>query len=441
MTHNLYSPYGAKSSPPRCAELCFFSKESDDLLFGEQDEITLYCRAGLRSVAMQWTLARNFFTTPFQCGVAEATPNNTYIIRIPTAGLHPGFYDLRVSLDTGEDEVIAGVSTFGYRADAMPILDTRPADFVAFWDTAKATLAQTPPDARETFMRSYAGKEIDAYNRAHAALPGDYDPTGHRSEEVEAYKVDFQSVNGLRIHGWLAKPKGPGPFPTMLVLPGAGFAARPIPLEHARHGYLALDLQVHGQEVDLAEYPRLPGYYDEIVYAPVTEHYYYQVHLNCIQAVNYLTSRSDVDPARIVVAGGSQGGRLSVVMAGLDSRIAAAIPAIAHFANIPYLDWAEASNAQGVAGMDIVGTPAQADTPKNRCIPYYDIMNFAPDVRCPVLMNAGFIDPCSLMSGVYATYLRLASADKTLIPLPGMAHDWSAEFDRRAWRWLDERLG
>jgi hypothetical protein len=26
------------------------------------------------------------------------------------------------------------------------------------------------------------------------------------------------------------------------------------------------------------------------------------------------------------------------------------------------------------------------------------------------------------------------------VPLPGLGHDWSAEFDRMAWKWLDKRF-
>jgi len=68
---------------------------------------------------------------------------------------------------------------------------------------------------------------------------------------------------------------------------------------------------------------------------------------------------------------------------------------------------------------------------------YFDPMNFAPDIKCPVLMNAGLIDPVSPPYSVWAAYNRLGTGNKTMIPLPGLAHDWSAEFDRRAWRWLD----
>ena len=92
---------------------------------------------------------------------------------------------------------------------------------------------------------------------------------------------------------------------------------------------MALDIQVHGQDVDLKEYPKLPGYYDNPVYEPAAAYYYYNVYLRCLQAVNYLLSRPDVDPKRLVVVGGSQGGHLSIVLAGLDPRIAAAVPSIA----------------------------------------------------------------------------------------------------------------
>ncbi len=71
---------------------------------------------------------------------------------------------------------------------------------------------------------------------------------------------------------------------------------------------------------------------------------------------------------------------------------------------------------------------------------YYDPMNFAPDIHCPVLMNAGLVDPVSLPTGVWAVFNRLAAAKRRMVVLDGLAHDWSAEFDRQAWRWLDEVL-
>jgi len=80
------------------------------------------------------------------------------------------------------------------------------------------------------------------------------------------------------------------------------------------------------------------------------------------------------------------------------------------------------------------------DDPAFRREAYYDPMNFAPDVRCPVLMSVGLIDPVSPPVSVFGIYNRLGSRDKSIIVIDGHGHDWSAEFDRRAWRWLDEVL-
>ena len=452
LSSNMALPYADKCSGPQTPVLAFYSKTSDDLLFNSSEPIDIMCQAGLRSVGLHWALSRNTLFTPFRQGEAEALPPDKFRIRVETAGLLPGFYDLRVALDSGTGKATTGVCTFGYRASEMPLAQTRPADFKQFWDTAKAKLAKIPLDAQLGEMTTYTGDQINQYNLQHAGLPGDYDPTGHVTDTVESCKVSFAGPDGGRVYAWLAKPKGNGPFPVMLVLPGAGFNARPRPLEHARHGYLALDVQVHGQDVDLPvpEYPKIPGYYGDWKFEPASDYYFYNIHLRVLQAVNYLASRPDADLNRLVAAGGSQGGRLSLVIAGLDPRIRAIVPCIAHSANIPFSKWAEACNGSVFQpdgkrvvgpksdGMSLTGAPPVADTPEMRCMAYYDTMNFAPDIHCPVMMNGGLVDGISPPSAVWGAYMRIGTTDKSITPLPGLGHDWSAEFDRRAWRWLDK---
>ena len=52
-------------------------------------------------------------------------------------------------------------------------------------------------------------------------------------------------------------------------------------------------------------------------------------------------------------------------------------------------------------------------------------------------MEAGVIDPVSPPISTWPCYQRAGTKDKTMVWFPGHGHDWSAEFDRRAWRWLD----
>ena len=426
-------------------------------MFDGEDHIELRCQAGLRSVGLKWTLHRNLINTPFRQGVAEPLPGNKFAIRLDTVGLHPGFYELKVELDTGvtndakeplAKRPVRGVCVFGWQADKMALADSRPADFEAFWDAAKAESEKIPLDAHEGPMTVFNAKEIDAYNVASAYLPPDYDPSGHRFETVESCKVDIAGPDGGRVYGWLAKPEGKGLFPAMLVLPGAGNNARPRPLEHARHGYLALDIQVHGLDVDLAKYSMLD---EKAALDPSDPRVGYsrKMYLRCLRALNYLASRPDVDPNRIVVVGGSQGGRLSIVVAGLDPRVKAVVATIANAGNQPYLAWAWRCNtrksgdgiedpALAADGMGLAAAPPVANDPASLRESYYDPANFAQDVRCRVLMSAGLIDPTSPPTSVFGIFNRLGTTGKEMVPLDGLGHDWSAEFDRRAWRWLDQ---
>lgn len=462
LEHNLAVPWGDRCSPPMNPFISFRSPQSEDMLFSSGTRIDIICQVNLRASAVRWTLHRNMVDTPFRSGSAAGLPANRFAIAIDTAGLHPGFYDLRIAVDSGpakdDRDVIVrrpttGICTFGWKPAEMAVSDTRPADFDAFWARARAQIDAVPLAPEEGPVQVFGPAEINAYNTLGACLPPDFDPEGHRSESVASNKVSFGGPDGGRVHGWLARPvEGAGPFPAMLILPGAGINPRPRPLEHARHGYVALDIQIHGLEVDLKEYPRLPGYFDGQVYEPVDAYYYYKVHQRCIQAITYLLSRPDVDPTRIVVVGGSQGGRLSTVVAGLDRRVRAAVPAIAHFANQPYLRWAARCNGMSdlggprdparkpVDGMDLAGGPPLAGDATERCLAYYDPMNFAPSIACPIMFNVGMIDGVSPPSGVFAIYNRIPGQAKSMIALDGLGHDWCAEFDRRAFRWLDRVL-
>ena len=64
-------------------------------------------------------------------------------------------------------------------------------------------------------------------------------------------------------------------------------------------------------------------------------------------------------------------------------------------------------------------------------------MNYAQDIKCPVMMNGGLIDPVSPPFSVWAVYNRLGTADKAIVAIDGHGHDWSGAFDCRAWKWLD----
>lgn len=439
MEINLNLPWGKNISPPAKPFIFFYSKEKDNLIFEKSDFINIYCKVGYRSISLNWELSKNLFKKSFLQGKGIPLFANTFLINIPAKDLKPGFYDLKVYIDVGEEKKIDGICTFGYEIEKIKYLIKKPKDFMKFWNEGLKKINSIPLDAREEFIRKMKGKEIDQYNVTSACLPPRYDIEGIKYDEIEVYKVNFQSINGLRVYGYLAKPSGKGPFPAMLVLPGAGYRSEPIPAEHARHGYVALDIQVHNQEVDLQKYEKPEWEKRQLNYNNPKTSEYYTIYLNCIQAINYLCSREDVDKEKIVAVGGSQGGRLSLVVAGLDKRIKAIVPAIPHGGYQIYLKWVNYCNSKNIDGMD-KEIPEIEETPADKFYSYFDPVNFASEIECPVLMNIGLVDRISPPCCAYVIFKEIKSKNKEIVFLPNLSHDWCSEFDRYAWRWLEKQL-
>ena len=435
MLVNVAVPYRTVPSEPRSLEMAFSAPSQPDFLFS-RGPVEIVCQPLQRGLALHWSLCRNLLTTPLAAGDAPLGTGSSAALTLDMDGLGPGFYDLHVVVTLSGTQTVSAFTTFGWHALEEPLVLTEPPDFDLFWQQAQAALPNSPVGLRCESAFTLRGEEIGQYNLDCAALPEHYDPDGEKFQEVEVYKVRFDSAAGGLVHGGCAKPPGPGPFPALLVLPGAGNSARPAPVEHARHGYAALDIQVHGYPPDLELYPPLP----EPFYESPKTYGHYPVYLSALQAVGALRHLPGADPGRLAVTGGSQGGRLSVVVAALDPRVRAAVPAITHYAYRPWLQWTERCNLAGDAGAAGFRPQDRVQDARAQVEQYFDAVHFAARVRCPALMNAGLIDRVSPATSVYAVYRRLTSP-KQITPLPNLAHDWSPAFDRFAWRWLDDVLG
>lgn len=296
MLINLPWAYGIEPSPPRSKDMVFYAPTQPDFMFNGAT-IQIICQPIHRALSLHWELSRNFVKTPLASGSTAGQMDNSFTIDIPTTPLTPGFYDLVVHLALTETQTVTGTTTFGWHADEETLYPLVPDDFLAFWQQALKKLDDVPLDVRLEHQFTLSGDAIGQYNIEHAGLPERYDPEGEKYSEVEVSKVDFTSPCGGRVFGWFAKPVGPGPFPGMLVLPGGGPGARPAPVEHARHGYAALDIEAHGNFVDLATYPPYP----EMVYETPEQYWHYEVYLNAVQAVTALSTMPGVDATRIEI--------------------------------------------------------------------------------------------------------------------------------------------
>jgi cephalosporin-C deacetylase-like acetyl esterase len=66
-------------------------------------------------------------------------------------------------------------------------------------------------------------------------------------------------------------------------------------------------------------------------------------------------------------------------------------------------------------------TQGKDEAKVRRTAGYYDVVNFAPRVKCPVLIGAGLIDTTCPSPGVFAAY-NLLQGPKEIVVLPFGEH-------------------
>ena len=333
-----------------------------------------------------------------------------------------GVLQLKVTPTTHVE--LPGIGIAGAAFDPYEIKPTAklPADFEEFWNAQKAELAKIPLDAKIT-------------------------PVVQTNTEVELFEVSFANINGLRSHGYLAKPKGATALPIMISQPGMG--VHPNGLKESRWvignaslGFLALDMSAHDMPLertpaDEARWKKFMGYPyigsdDRMTY------YYRQVFLGMVRAIDYMTSRPDWNHKAVISSGGSQGGGLALIAAALDSRVTAVVsiaPALGEHTGPLY------GRPDAAPNNLIMGRYKKTPDPKIiAATAYYDTVNFARFVKVPVLMSSGLIDTACPPMTVLSIYNTL-TCPKQLDLVPLLGHNQGPRFKDMRNRFLTEHAG
>ncbi|GAB4024083.1 acetylxylan esterase [Spirosoma koreense] len=286
-----------------------------------------------------------------------------------------------------------GLTTAGFEPQAIKPTVANPADFKAFWDNAKADLAKIPVDARMTLLPERC------------------------TELTNVYHLSLQNINSSRFYGILCIPKKEGKYPVILRVPGAGVRAYNGMIAEADKGFITLEVGIHGIPVTMD-----PGVYVDLARGPLNgyqmanlddrdRYYYKRVYLGCVRAVDFLASLPQYDGQNMAVTGGSQGGALSIVTAGLDSRIkwlGAYYPALSDVTG--YLNGRAGGWPHLFAGNDL----AYNNKPDRiKTTGYYDVVNFARMVNVPGYYSWGFNDEVCPPTSMYAAY-NVIPGPKTL---------------------------
>jgi cephalosporin-C deacetylase len=233
---------------------------------------------------------------------------------------------------------------------------------------------------------------------------------------VEAYDVRFGGWHGERVAGWLVLPAGrDGPVPAVVSLPGYG-NGRGLPHQHllcpaAGYAVLAVDARGQGARSDEGVTgdsealggPQYPGFLTRGITDPAT-YYYRRLITDCVRAVDLLTSQPElVDPGRIAVAGGSQGGGLSLAVGALHPAVRAVAPAVPFLCDFPRgITFTDEEPYVEIAKY-LASRRDHVDAVL-RTLSYMDGVVFASRASAPALFSVGLMDPICPPSTVYAAY-------------------------------------
>jgi cephalosporin-C deacetylase len=250
---------------------------------------------------------------------------------------------------------------------------------------------------------------------------------------VEVFDVRFPGWGGQPVAAWLVLPRGSrGPLPAVVTYIGYS-GGRGLHHEHllfASSGYAHLVVDSRGQGHDTPDPDPVPctqyvgGFMTRGIEDPA--HYYYRrLMTDCVRAVEALREHPAVDPSRIVVSGGSQGGGLALAVAGLAGDAVAAalvdVPFLCHFRRAAEI----ASDGPYPELAHYLSVHKRVDPdPVFATLDYFDGVHFAPRATAPALFSVGLMDPVCPPSTVYAAYNR-----------------YGGEKDIRVWRFGDHGGG
>ena len=334
----------------------------------------------------------------------------------------PGFLRCEVTVDY-EGKKYTSWGTAGFEPGKIEAVTKMPDDFDEFWDSAKVELAGIPMDAIVTLQPNLCTSEINVYH-------------------VNLQNIDNGSWKGLsRFYGMLSVPKKPGKYPAILAVPGAGVRDYNWADEKAAMGAIVFTVGIHGIPVNMPD-----ENYDALHTAALArypfyqldnkdEYYYKRVFMGVVRSIDFVFSLPEFDGENLAVTGGSQGGALSIIAAGLDKRIkylAAFYPAMCDFEG--YL--------QGRAG----GWPHMyqdynKELNQNWLLttPYYDAANFARKLDIPSWFSWGYNDNVCPPTSMFAAYNNIQSPKELHLSLE--TQHWSyTELDEQADAWLIEKL-
>lgn len=338
----------------------------------------------------------------------------------------PGFRDMKLSVSL-DGKTYEHHIKVGFSVDKIKPYTQEPQDFRTFWQKNVEELKQVPMFYTKELYKDYCTDKIDCY----------------------LVKLQIDKM-GHSMYGFLFYPKNaqPGKHPVVLCPPGAGIKTIKDPMRnkyYAENGFVRFEVEIHGLdprissetfgEISRAFNDRNGGY---LANGLENKDIYYMKHVyvGLVRCIDFLTSLPEWDGKNVAVQGGSQGGALAIIAAGLDSRVTQCV------ANHPALsDMAGYAAKGGTGGYPHFCRQPQILSNKDclNTLAYFDVVNFARYVKAPTYLTWGYNDVTCPPTTSYAVWNTLKCTKESLLT-PINEHWTTTETNRGQMEWIKAHL-
>lgn len=338
----------------------------------------------------------------------------------------PGFRDMKLSVSL-DGKTYEHHIKVGFSVDKIKPYTQEPQDFRSFWQKNVEELKQVPMSYTKELYKDYCTDKIDSY----------------------LVKLQIDKM-GHSMYGFLFYPKNaqPGKHPVVLCPPGAGIKTIKDPMRnkyYAENGFVRFEVEIHGLdprissetfgEISRAFNDRNGGY---LANGLENKDIYYMKHVyvGLVRCIDFLTSLPEWDGKNVAVQGGSQGGALAIIAAGLDSRVTQCV------ANHPALsDMAGYAAKGGTGGYPHFCRQPQILSNKDclNTLAYFDVVNFARYVKAPTYLTWGYNDVTCPPTTSYAVWNTLKCTKESLLT-PINEHWTTTETNRGQMEWIKAHL-
>jgi cephalosporin-C deacetylase len=301
-----------------------------------------------------------------------------------------------------------------------------PADFDDFWDETLSEARAVDLDVR-------------------------LEPVETPYRTVDICDASFRGFAGDRINAWLLSPRDEGPRPAVVEFVGYN-GGRDVPgaqLALASAGYTHLIVDTRGQGSgwggggatgdSYGSGPQAPGFMTKGIEDPKS-YYYRRVFVDAVRAIEAIRGLPDVDATKVAVQGISQGGGITLAVAGLVQDIVAVmpdVPFLCHFRRA--VDICDQDPYMEITRYLAVHRGA-ADTTFNT-LSYFDGVNFAQRASVPALFSVALMDKICPPSTVYAAY-HAYGGPKEIVVYSFNDHEGGLSHQRLAQiKWLNRLIG